>query len=459
MLSEKDRKQQAAYFTPPNVAEAVVDLAVDAGFDPLKHRVLDPAAGGAAFLSTIAGRKLRLGLQANKAVAGLRGFEIDPGLVRVSLGLIADRVKGTVSSKLIEVKDSLCASTRATYDLVIANPPYGRITPPDLANTRWENFAHSGHINKYAVFADLALRATKPGGVVALIIPSSFRAGPLYDRLREHIRSHAEVLSVGTIASRDGIFADVAQDISVVVLRRGGPHPQNRLVSFPIVGSKKALARRTELPRDPKHPWPIPTASDRHVGGACLADYGVEVRSGYFVWNREGERLIARASAGSYPLLWAKNVKAGSLCTPAGKHGKNADFVKFESESSAIIRTPAAILQRTTNDKQARRLIAAVVAPRVVKTWGGFVSENHTIVLTGNSFAKLKLVAALLNTKAVDDRYRKVSGTASVSVTLLRTLDLPLPSRFESALKLCRGDAEAAAKIAYGNASLQPGSK
>src|SRR5262249_48656564 len=154
------------------------------------------------------------------------------------------------------------------------------------------------------------------------------------------------------------------------------------------------------------------------------ADYGVVARAGYFVWNREGDRLAETASGGAFPLIWAKNVRAGSYCQPGGKDGRAANFVRFERESTSIVRGPAAVLQRTTNDKQKRRLIASVVSPRVVQKWGGFVTENHTIVLTGNSLATVELVAALLNTKAVDDRYRRVSGTAAVSVTLLRLLDL-----------------------------------
>lgn len=144
---------------------------------------------------------------------------------------------------------------------------------------------------------------------------------------------------------------------------------------------------------------------------------------------------------------------------PSGKTGDKTDFVTFDRDSLAIIRTPAAVLQRTTNDKQPRRLVAALVNPVVIKTWGGFVTENHTIVLTSKTFARLKLVVALLNTKAVDDRYRTVSGTAAISVTLLRALDLPLLHQFKIALDATGGDAELAAKLAYANAALREGSK
>lgn len=77
------------------------------------------------------------------------------------------------------------------------------------------------------------------------------------------------------------------------------------------------------------------------------------------------------------------------------------------------------------------------------------MSENHTIVLTCEDPNRLALAVRLLNTTAVDQRYRRVSGTAAVSVTLLRQLDLPSPTAFAAALAVSNDDAEAAAAAAY----------
>jgi adenine-specific DNA-methyltransferase len=108
--------------------------------------------------------------------------------------------------------------------------------------------------------------------------------------------------------------------------------------------------------------------------------------------------------------------------------------VHFDEESQAIVRTNALIMQRTTNSSQKRRLVAARVSPSVIKQWGGFVSENHTIVVTAPSVRVLNLLRFLLNSAAVDSRYRQLSGTASVSVTLLRGLDLPSPKALSDAI-------------------------
>ena len=453
MLPSKVRRSQATYFTPPAVADAVVDLAIEAGFNLSNDDVLDPAAGGAAFLSTIAGRMASAGLVAKDVAYRLNGIEIDAGLATLSRRLIANRLGAPLPRDIIVVGDALKVEIPAAYGLVIANPPYGRMSIEDVRGRAWRRVAHSGHINKYALFAELCIRHAKPGGVVALVIPSSFRAGPLYDRMRSFIRSRGEVLTIGSIAGRDGVFLDVAQDISVLVVRKGKPHRSDAKVRFPIIGVARPPAPIVEqvLPSKPGNAWPLPAIDPETVGGATLADYGVTARAGYFVWNRERTRLVPKLGLRQgYPLIWAKNVRSGEFCRPSGKKGTKIDFVTFADDSPAVIRSSAAVMQRTTNDKQPRRLIAAMVDPDVVARWGGFVTENHTIVLTSEDPDCLTLAVSLLNTSAVDQRYRRVSGTAAVSVTLLRQLDLPLPAAFRTALLDTDGDSEAAALSAYG---------
>lgn len=453
MLPSKVRRSQATYFTPPALADAVVDMAIAAGFDLAKDDVLDPAAGGAAFLSTLAGRMSIAELPPREVAHRLNGIEIDEGLATLSRRLIAERLGAPLPRAVIVAGDALRYPIPASYGLVIANPPYGRMSLDDVQGNAWKRVAHSGHVNKYALFTELCFRHAKPGGVVALVIPSSFRAGPLYDRMRAFIRSQGEVLSIGSIAGRHGVFVDVAQDISVLVARKGKPHPRGAMVSFPIVGRAPVTEAAPEqsLPREAGDAWPLPAADPRDIGGATLADYGVTARAGYFVWNRERERLVEKLGhrQRGYPLIWAKNVRLHEDCRPAGKKNVKPDFVTFNDDSAAIIKTAAAVMQRTTNDKQPRRLIAAMVDPIVVEKWGGFVTENHTIVLTADDPEKLRIAIALLNTAAVDQRYRRVSGTAAVSVTLLRQLDLPKPSAFASALVDADGDAELAAVTAY----------
>ncbi|MDE3828938.1 N-6 DNA methylase [Sinorhizobium meliloti] len=456
MMSPADRRAQAAYFTPPYLADAVIDMAVDHGFDVARHDVLDPAAGGAAFLSLIADRMYRAGLPKKTVTRRLNGIEIDERLARMSEFLIAEQLEGFKDREIVKVRDSIHVDVDGSYDLVIANPPYGRMRPDEVSHEKWSKVAYGNHINKYAIFTELCIRVAKPGGLVALVIPSSFRGGPLYDRMRSYIASQGQILALGAVTNRDDVFADVAQDVSVLLMRKGIPHRTKQRVKFPAItgaGISHPVPAGL-LPEDMSSPWLAGADARKDRGGAKLSHYGVTAKAGYFVWNRSWDRTCKADDDHAYPLIWAKNVRSGSLCRPVNRGGDGVDFVRVEQGSTAIVTGPAAIVQRITNSSQPRRIVAATVDQDSIARWKGFVSENHTIVLSGSDADGLNLLVSLLNTKAVDERYRAVSGTATVSVMLLRELDLPSPDAMRAALRITE-DIEEAAVIAYRNDDLQ----
>lgn len=454
LLPETIRREQATYFTPPYLAQELVRILCDAGFELHRHTAIDPAAGGAAFLSLIAAQMSDAGSTPASIVKRIRGSEIDGGLARLSEALIADRIgKDVAKGSIVSVRNSLKTREKEQYDLVIANPPFGRISPSELPRTQWQRVCHSGHVNKYAMFVDLCVRLAKPGGLIGLVLPSSFLAGPLYDRLRKFLRQQGEILTLGSVANRKDVFVDVCQDVSVLVARIGKAHRSEVAVTFGrFQGFRPFKAMSAlKLPADSARPWVAPASnSGLATGGACLADYGAVLRTGYFVWNREQDRMSKRSGKLSVPLVWAVNVNPNSFCKPVSRKGRGIDFVRFEKESAAIIRTQALVMQRTTNNTQARRLIAARLSPAVLKKYGGFVTENHTIAITADDVAGLRLIKLLLNSAAVDQRYRLVSGTASVSVSLLRELDLPTPAALRAAVDKL-GFTDEAVQHAYDN--------
>ncbi|MBD9508018.1 N-6 DNA methylase [Ensifer sp. ENS07] len=450
MISPEARKAQAAYFTPPYLADAVIDMAVEHGFDLRRDDVLDPAAGGAAFLSLIAERMRAAGARPRDIAYRLNGIEIDPCLAQISESLIGTHTDGFGERKIVRVADALHTDPLASYKLVIANPPYGRITPQVLGGDDWRKVSHPGHVNKYAVFTEWCLRVAKPGGLVALVIPSSFRSGPLYDKMRAHIASQGQILTLGKLISRDDVFVDVAQDVSVLLVRKGEPHRPVLAAKFPSF-TESGIVQPVPtgcLPADPSKPWLAPSDLADKIGGATLAEYGASAKAGYFVWNRERDKFCCADEPGAVPLIWAKNVRPGQPCVPTNRRGNGVDFVRVPEGSAALVKDHALVVQRTTNSSQNRRIVAAAVDKASVDPWKGFVSENHTIVVSGTDERQLNLLLMLLNTKAVDDRYRAVSGTATISVKLLRQLDLPRPIAFAAALKRV-SDPERAALIAY----------
>jgi adenine-specific DNA-methyltransferase len=457
LMSPAVRREKATYFTPPAIVRHLISRAEKADLDLRTARVIDPAAGGAAFVSSLAGRMTELGCDPGDIKARISGIEIDPHLARLGEALVRDRL-GCPRGKrrLIRVEDSLLVREVAKYDAVFVNPPYGRILGlGSEIPAEWHAFSAPGHVNRYALFMDLAFRMTKAGGLVATVTPSSFISGPIFDKLRENIRSRADVVRIDVL-ERNDVFHDVQQDACVSTFRMKAVSRTGTKPFAPKVGR---LDRNWNFGEDGvvtagdeslRAPWILPGQDSAFK--CCLgrlADYGVNPKAGYFVWNREPDRLQRGKKVGTaFPLFWGTNIKPGKPCLPRSKNGRGVDFVAFEEDTSAIIRKPSILLQRTTNSKQPRRLVAATVPRKVLRKYKGFVGENHTIALVPDGRANLSLLTKLLNTDAVDKRFRRVGGTSSVSIAALRNLPLPRPKHLRSALKKT-DDFEAAVELAY----------
>ena len=326
-MSTSLRREKATYFTPPAIVRHLIDQAEKAGLDLKAARVIDPAAGGAAFVSSLAGRMAELGCSVDDIRSRISGIEIDRHLAMLGEALVCDRLGETYvndgTSELVRIGDSLAVDEAASYDAVFVNPPYGRILGfSGKISPEWLAFSAPGHVNKYALFMDLAFRMAKPGGLIATVSPSSFISGPLFEKLRESIRTRAEVVRIDVLERKD-VFHDVQQDACVSIFRMkktASSSPKSFAPKFGRIDRNWKFTEGGVLTASSEAvnaPWILP-GQEGHDGGAferCsarLSDYGVMPKAGYFVWNREQHRLQHGKKTGTaFPLFWAQNVKPG----------------------------------------------------------------------------------------------------------------------------------------------------
>jgi adenine-specific DNA-methyltransferase len=486
LMPKARRRRLAAYFTPPHLARYAIDALIEAGIKVGQHRILDPASGGAAFLvplaAQVAARGRQRGARAKTILQSindtLHGVEIDAGLAKLSQALLSDLLDAEIETAGIQL-DGLVERANTLeldrpeplYDAVIGNPPYGRILrPSNSMQNRYRPVISDGYVNLYALFVEQALNWVRPGGIVCLIIPMSFVGGPYFASLRKRILQKASVLRLDLIDKRSDVFLDVLYDLCVIVLRRssGPPQPTAAKTSLLLIDEPHRDLGNLELPSRPNtHVWALPGGDSDGLlfqpGLVTLGDYGYLAKTGYFVWNREQHRYRVgrKPRSTEVPLFWAHNVRANGRCKPQDGDTRNIGFAKIPKSSSAIVHTDAIILQRTSNRRQKHRLIAATVRQSEVIGGRGFVSENHTILLvrdpTKPQKLPLRMMCRLLNTVAVDARFRRMSGSVSVSTKALR--DLPLPAaadvrRFLNKRKRSDDEAAVAAYAASAARSL-----
>lgn len=480
LLMPSGRRQRlAAYFTPPHLVQYVLSVLGEAGIQAGKHRILDPASGGAAFLvplaAEIAKRERALCTCPDEILrtveASLAGVEIEPRLAQLSRLLLTDLLRPELSvtqrnlSEIIQRANTLKLSPPdELYDAVVGNPPYGRVfRPSDTILSEYSSVITYGYVNLYSLFIEQSLRFTRPGGIVCLIVPMSFVGGAYFEALRKRILEQSEVLRVDPIDKRSDLFMDVLYDVCVLVLRKSttevSPAPAESALL--AVGKPPRHLGQIDLPGEPStRIWALPDGQLDDClfqdGLETLAAYGYIVKTGYFVWNREKERYRTgfNPRANEVPLFWAHNIRPNQICRPYDRDSATGrvGMVRIAKDSTALITSDAILLQRTTNRRQRRRIVAGVVRERLVPGGRGYVSENHTITIVPDPEKEqaitLITLCRLLNTEAVDARFRRISGSVSVSTKALRQLPLPTPDAVRKSFAAI-GDDEVAAVQAY----------
>ena len=453
MLPAEQRAAHGIYYTPPAMAARLIAKATEAGADWTTVRVLDPACGGGAFLAPVAQRIVRAlsgcspRILIQNLATRLRGYELDPfgaWLSQVALDatlLPVCRAAGCSLPALVTVCDSLRSTTpKEGFDLVIGNPPYGRVTLSPADRTRFQRGLY-GHANQYGLFTDLALQHARPGGIVAYVTPTSFLAGEYFKNLRALLGREAPPTAIDFVSLRKGVFDDVLQETLLATYRRGAtpaPVTVHEIVPATSTGLIITEAGTIDLPADRSQPWLMPrTAAQAPLVARLaamphrLADWGYRVSTGPLVWNRHKSQLANAPGRNRHPLIWAEAVTSdGRFIHRADKRNHAPYFEIRSGDDWLMVNYPCVLLQRTTAKEQARRLIAAALPEVFLAKHRAVVVENHLNMLRpvdAHPPVTVEVLAAFLNSAAADRTFRCVSGSVAVSAYELEALPVPAP--------------------------------
>ncbi|WP_275100232.1 HsdM family class I SAM-dependent methyltransferase [Sedimenticola hydrogenitrophicus] len=485
LAGDECRKKLAMFFTPPSLTKRLLDDLAVTGIDFSDRNFCDPACGGAAFLAPIAMR-MRDALRGKGAThaqvlehvqAHLLGIDKDETLCNLSrhflLMALHDEVVavGVVPQFQVTLGDSLLMVPilAGTLDVVVCNPPFRKMSSVEV-ESYFNEFSDiiAGQPNLYTLFIMLCVKLLVPGGTCALVTPTSFLSGQYFSKLRTFLMTQTKVISIGMVSDRQGVFIDVEQETALTLARReDNGHALSTVAEVSVVSrdGNYVDVGKCSLPNSGAA-WPIPRAESdvallrsAATAQARLADYGYTVRIGGFVWNRDtrptypSARSAAQAKGeAAVPLLWSSDIAADGSLRFDGlpKPNKEHCFVNLGSKShQSVVRRPSVLLQRVTSNEQPKRLVAAAVPKVILDTYGGFVGENHTVILeqvVSEPALSPKQLAQLLGTPTVERYFRCISGATNVSIFELNQLRLPDPNRLKMHLTQGLDIAEAARK-------------
>lgn len=488
LADEGYRKTLAMFFTPASLTEGLLDDLAEQGVDFGSQSFMDPACGGAAFLAPIALR-MRATLEARGFTPlkvlkhiekHLYGGDLDKTLCELSkhflcMALYAEIQKtGYVPSFNVHWANSLTslAAWFGTVDVVVCNPPYRKMTAEELGPLR-DTYANviEAQPNLYCLFIALCVRLLRDRGRAALVTPTSFLSGQYFGRLRKFLIRNTDIEHIGMVSDRQGVFIDVEQETALTVLRRRTEEDRTQVranVSVVSGTGQYTSVGECTLP-NAGAVWPIPRSVEdvallktATLSKFRLSDYGYRVRIGAYVWNRDKRpkfdslRDAKRVKAHTaMPLMWSRDIVSG--CTvrledTSAYDGEHRFVDLGDKEHSSVVTSPCVVMQRVTSNDQPRRLVAAAVSPGVFEIYGGFVGENHVVILeavTDKPALPPTKLAKLLSAHVVDRYFRCISGVTNVSAFELNQLALPNPQVLREVATNGRSMDEAV-RIAFG---------
>jgi len=455
LMPDAVRKRLGAFYTPPPLADRLLQLVTDSGFDWGQGRIVDPACGGAAFLVPLAAKVVAASFRESPisvledVETRLAGIEVDSFAAWMSMVLLDAALleltmrAGRPLRSLVLSRDALQSppSEFGQYDLIAGNPPYGRVSlAPDLRERYRESLF--GHANLYGLFTELAVRLAKNGGLVAYVTPTSFLGGEYFKNLRRFLSSHAPLRRLEFVSSREGVFGGVLQETMLALFERrvpAGPSAvQVNLLHADDVTKPVSVETVGRVPVNCVNgsPWLLPrsraqTPLVRRLNATPqrLADYGYAVSTGQLVWNRHKDQLRAEYEPDCHPIVWAEAVSSDGRFQFQAARRAHLPYLKIRAGQDWLInQEPCILVQRTTAKEQKRRLIAAVMPNSFVLEYPGFVVENHLNMVYAHSRKPrvgLRTLAVLLNSTTLDQVFRCINGSVAVSAYELNSLPLP----------------------------------
>jgi DNA (cytosine-5)-methyltransferase 1 len=236
-FSNPDKEKNSSYFTDSSLS---IDILNNIPILKGNIRILEPSVGSGSFL-----------LQLIKKFSHLPSVQIDVFDIDTEiLSLLKLLLKKAKLPKNTNInffnKDFLSYTFKNRYDLVIGNPPFGKIKDKKVLN-EYKKHGINIHNNLFTLFLNKSLNLSKN---VALVLPKSFISSPEHDQ----IRSKIEKKNIFSILDF-GEYGFKGVKIETIGLILNGRKINDNKVKFYSYANKKYLLQNQDYIIDSKFPY------------------------------------------------------------------------------------------------------------------------------------------------------------------------------------------------------------
>lgn len=346
-------------------------------------------------------------------------------------------------------KIDLFQNNLQTFDIVISNPPYFKLSSEDKRSLAANEAVH-GHPNIYSLFMAISAKLLNDDGQLVFITPRSFASGSYFKLFREYFFKLIELDFVHLFVSRKDTFSRDKVLQETVVLkgtRKNKPNPEHRVkiyssnglkdISVPVVKSfyHRELIDLTSnekilyLPTNDQEERILNTFKN---WSGHLNKYNIQISTGPVVAFRSWDSIQDSADNSheiTVPLFWLHNVKPMELEWPIIKPAKGQYLkVNEESKSSLIPNKNYILIRRFSSKDDKSRLVAAPYFCNFIESdLIGVENKVNYVYRPKGNLDRNEIVGlcALFNSTLFDSFFRIYNGNVNVSATELR--DMPLP--------------------------------
>jgi len=448
LTTDAEQKRWSQYFTEPEVARYMAGLVTGPKSDTC--RVLDPGAGTGILGFAVTERLLSAGYQSVELVA----VEPEPN-AREDLEKAKKQAELEYGDRLsINIRDTdflemgelrLDAEPIEPFDVVIANPPYYKMSPSDKRGGDSPNI--------YSRFMEVSAKLLRQGGELCYIIPRSYASGYYFRRFRKRFHATMSLARVHIFDSRKDAFKNdgVLQENIIVYYRKGKPEKETVVIASSagagdIESPRHLEVQRSDIlrPTDPNGVLSLPiTDADLDLMKLFdglpgrLRDFGLEISTGPVVPFRARPLLVKKGDdAAIYPLLWMQHVRDGVVTWPLGEGFRKEERILECAPVELLVPNGNYVLMRRFSAKEEKKRIVAAVLLAGELPFDFLGLENHLnfIHRPGGELTESEAVglAGLLNSSYVDGYFRISSGNTQVSATEMRSLPLPSMKRINA---------------------------
>lgn len=438
-VPKSKRKQYGQFFTNVTTAQFMAGMF---NFDLSKPElnILDAGAGSGILSAAVIEKLIESGY---KGKISLTCYETDERvlpLLKQNLDLLKSAY--AISYEIIQdnyitsqsfESDTLFATDNNSYDYIIGNPPYLKISK-DAAEAKAMPLVCHGAPNLYFLFWAMGIHNLIENGELVYIIPRSWTSGAYFKQFRKYLFDNCVITDIHLFESRNKVFdgESVLQETIIVKVQKTTQKPENINITSSSTSAfddvEKFAAPYNTIVAPNQFVYLATNEKDVEVLNQVnhfdktLPDINMKMQTGIIVDFRTREVLRDELEDNSYPLFYSQHIKDGRVIWPLGKEG---EVIKTDKKGYLQENSDFLMVKRFTAKEEKRRLQCGIYLKNKYSQFPYISTQNKINFIKCDSPCVTYGLYVLLNSTLYDNYYRILNGSTQVNSTEINLMPVP----------------------------------